>query len=60
MFASYGQRYGKAGHPTNVANQICEPSYSRHVRAIPWPSAQCTSLLDPVAYLCYQLANSHE
>ena len=27
IFASYGQRYGKTGHPTNVANQICEPSY---------------------------------
>ena len=27
IFASYGLRYGKTGHPTNVANQICEPSY---------------------------------
>jgi len=26
-FSSYGQRYGKTGHPTNVASQICEPSY---------------------------------
>jgi len=27
IFACYGQRYGKTGHPTNVANQLCEPSY---------------------------------
>jgi len=27
LFASYGQRYWRTGHPTNVANQICEPSY---------------------------------
>jgi len=27
ILASYGQRYGKTGHPTNVANQICEPGY---------------------------------
>ena len=27
IFASYGQRYGKTGHPTNVANKICAPSY---------------------------------
>jgi len=27
IFASYGQRYGNTGHPTNVANQICQPSY---------------------------------
>jgi len=27
MFSSYWQRYGKTGHPTSVANQICEPSY---------------------------------
>jgi len=27
IFASYGKRYGKTGHPTNVANQIFEPSY---------------------------------
>ena len=27
IFSRYGQRYGKTGHPTNVTNQICEPSY---------------------------------
>jgi len=27
IFASYGQRYGKTGHPTNIENQICESSY---------------------------------
>jgi len=26
-FASYEQRYGKTGHPTNLENQIREPSY---------------------------------
>jgi len=27
IFASSARRYGKTGHPTTVANQICEPSY---------------------------------
>ena len=27
IFASYGQRYWKTGHPANVVKQICEPSY---------------------------------
>ena len=27
IFACYGQSYGKTGHPTNVANQMCEPSF---------------------------------
>jgi len=27
IFASYGQRYGKTRHPTNVANQVCEPGH---------------------------------
>jgi len=38
IFTSYGQRYGKTGYPTNVANQICEPSYR-------WASYQSNRIL---------------